>query len=341
MNRVKFGTAIGGREAMKDVGPAAAAAERLGYDQLTILDDLNLTRDVFCMLAVAAQATNSISIGPGVTHPYVRHPVQTAVAMASIDELSGGRAFLGIGAGALYPIFGMRNANYADLREAVLICAGLSEGRAVTLPTGAEVDIPWIERSFPINIGADGPMTMRLAGELGDGVWIMGRHPELVRWRMEHIRLGLEASGRTLADIDIWLRCNVVLADSKEEGRDIARVQAATHAHQFVRATLERDTSAARDIRGRLPQSMLDDYRRVADAWSYHEHDSLDAGHAAAVSDQLVDTYAVVGTPEDCVEALAEALDLGFTGISVTTSTHPDKLQFWGEFQNEVACHLR
>ena len=114
---------------MHDVGEHAAAAEKYGYEHVTILDDISLTRDVYPMLTMAALDTSKILISHGVTHPYIRHPVQTAVGTATINEVSGGRAFLGIGAGALYGLIGHHNGKIKDLREAVEIAVGLGTAK--------------------------------------------------------------------------------------------------------------------------------------------------------------------------------------------------------------------
>ncbi|MEC8486652.1 MAG: LLM class flavin-dependent oxidoreductase [Actinomycetota bacterium] len=77
----------------------AVLAEQMGYDRCWLFDEGVMTRDVFVTLAAIAERTSTIKIGPGITNPYVRHPGATAAAIASIDELSDGRAFIGVGAG--------------------------------------------------------------------------------------------------------------------------------------------------------------------------------------------------------------------------------------------------
>src|SRR5450759_3435853 len=76
----------------------AKLGESLGYDQLWYTD-VRFQRDCFVGLAALATNTQRILLGPGVTDPYSRHPVQTAATIASLDELSNGRALLGLGIG--------------------------------------------------------------------------------------------------------------------------------------------------------------------------------------------------------------------------------------------------
>ena len=73
----------------------AQLSEKLGYRRCWVYDEGLHTRDVFVTLTAIAIATEKIFLGPGITNPYVRHPGITAAAIASLDEISAGRAFMG------------------------------------------------------------------------------------------------------------------------------------------------------------------------------------------------------------------------------------------------------
>src|SRR5688500_6085265 len=77
----------------------ARLAETVGLDLLGITDGQMIWRDLWISLAAAALGTKRIRLGPWVTNPVTRHPTVTASALCTLDELAGGRAFLGIGAG--------------------------------------------------------------------------------------------------------------------------------------------------------------------------------------------------------------------------------------------------
>ena len=87
-----FAIGIGRTENMHEIGDHAREAEKSGFKYLTIVDIPYLGREVDAMMTVAALNTEHIKIGQGVTDPITRHPLVTANASASIDELSGGRA---------------------------------------------------------------------------------------------------------------------------------------------------------------------------------------------------------------------------------------------------------
>src|SRR5437867_10526642 len=99
---LRFGAGLLGHYAraysVRRVAELGARCEELGFDSYWVADQ-RWMRDVWVSLSAAALATSRIRLGTRVTDPYVRHPALTAVAIASLDELSGGRALLGGGPG--------------------------------------------------------------------------------------------------------------------------------------------------------------------------------------------------------------------------------------------------
>ena len=77
----------------------ARAAEAAGFDQFWVSDDLFL-RGVWPILTACALATERIGLGSCIVNPYTMHPAEIAMQAAALDELSGGRFLLGLGAGA-------------------------------------------------------------------------------------------------------------------------------------------------------------------------------------------------------------------------------------------------
>src|SRR5262249_46218048 len=77
----------------------ARAAEAAAFDQFWVSDDLFL-RGVWPILTACALATERIQIGTCIVNPYTIHPAEIAMQAAALDELSGERLLLGVGAGA-------------------------------------------------------------------------------------------------------------------------------------------------------------------------------------------------------------------------------------------------
>jgi 5,10-methylenetetrahydromethanopterin reductase len=149
----------------------AAEAEALGFGGVWVADSHDVFRDAFVALALCADRTRTIRLATGVSNPVTRHPAALAGAIATIDELSDGRAVLGLGVGES----AVRNAGLAPAS-----LAGLE--RAV----GEIRDrVPGV----PIVVAASGPKALALAGRIADGVLVqIGARPELVRWALERIR---------------------------------------------------------------------------------------------------------------------------------------------------------
>jgi 5,10-methylenetetrahydromethanopterin reductase len=108
------------REPIGRFGELARSAEEVGFDAAWLADSQLYTKNVYVGLALAAAQTRTIKLGPGVTNPITRHLTVTANAIAGIDEVSGGRAVLGLGAGdaAVFPL-GRAPAGIEALRNAI------------------------------------------------------------------------------------------------------------------------------------------------------------------------------------------------------------------------------
>lgn len=151
------------------------AAERLGLDEVWIGDEGPAHQDPFAVLAAAAVRTSRVTLGVAVTNPYLRHPAVTASAMASVAELSGGRAILGLGAGggvALDPVGIARAEPLTRTRRALRIARAVVSGRATEgyrPPEGAARHEP-----LPIYIGARGEAFNRYASAEADGAFLGG-----------------------------------------------------------------------------------------------------------------------------------------------------------------------
>jgi hypothetical protein len=166
---VKFGVLIM-PESVAGAAELARLAEDSGFDRVRLGDSQSVYRELYVCLGLAAAATSRVRIGPGVTNPITRHPVVTASAIASVDELSHGRAFLGIGAGdsAVYNL-GMKGASVATLADAVTaIRELLIRGQTIVLAvrrqpgtnTVAVVDgvrrlLPELRIQIPAAVGMD------------------------------------------------------------------------------------------------------------------------------------------------------------------------------------------
>ena len=153
---------------------AVVAAEEAGIDEVWIADE-GVAREPLPVLAAAAMRTSTIRLAIGITSPLLRHAGALASSMATLDELSNGRATLGLGVGgheSLGP-FGIEvQRPVAMMRDAI------STSRAVLSRTVADGYSPPTHaappRDVPIFVGARGEQMNRLASRVADGVFLSG-----------------------------------------------------------------------------------------------------------------------------------------------------------------------
>ena len=154
------------------------AAEELGYSYCMVADE-GLMLDVYAVLGAAARATSTIRLG-AVTNPYTRHPAATAAAVATVDEMSGGRAFVTLVAGGtmvLRPMGLERVAPLALVADTIEALRLLWRGEPVTFQ-GRRLSLEGAQlttgtHSIPIWVAARGPRMLALAGARADGLVLM------------------------------------------------------------------------------------------------------------------------------------------------------------------------
>ena len=119
-------------ESLAGWGALCREAEDSGFDLLGVADSQSVFREMYVALTLAALNTSRVRLGPLVTNPLTRHLVVTASAVSSVDELSGGRAILGLGSGdsAIYTI-GAPPATLAGLEDAVVTLGRLTGGEPI------------------------------------------------------------------------------------------------------------------------------------------------------------------------------------------------------------------
>src|SRR4051794_33096269 len=153
-------------------------AEELGYERAWLYDSPALYPDVWTVLALAAERTNRIGLGPAVLVPALRHPMTNAAAIASLAQLAPGRTVVAIGSGftGRY-VLGKRAMRWADVADYVRTLRALLRGEtaewdgAVVKMIHPDGFVAARPVDVPILIGADGPKGLAVAKALGDGVF--------------------------------------------------------------------------------------------------------------------------------------------------------------------------
>ena len=107
-------------------------AESLGYDSVWVTDSQMIFSDCYAVLALAAQATERIRLGPGTAICGTRIPPVQVAAMATLNKLAPGRVHLGIGTGnTAMRTMGQRPMRIAEYDEYLRVLAALLRGETV------------------------------------------------------------------------------------------------------------------------------------------------------------------------------------------------------------------
>jgi 5,10-methylenetetrahydromethanopterin reductase len=174
-NRVRLGCAFAPSLQTPEL---IAEAERLGYRRAWVYDSPAILADVWMTLALAAERTSTIEIGPGVLVPSLRHPMTNAAAIATLEALAPGRVVVAIGSGFTgRHCLGQRPLTWSFVEEYVTALRALLRGETVEWE-GALIRMMQSDGygaarpiEVPILIGADGPKGTGVAERVGDGVF--------------------------------------------------------------------------------------------------------------------------------------------------------------------------
>lgn len=294
---------------MQRVMELARAAEEWGYSHVWYPNH-KLHRDLYVGMSAAALATRRILVGTFIAELYAMHPALVAAAVATVDELSGGRTILCLGTGgANFKEIGLeRSRPLKTMEEGITIIRGLLHGEKVTFhgevfaARGAKLQFP-VRGTLPIWIATRGDRMFELAGRIADGVMIATyATPPGVRHALGLIEKGAQSAGRSLRDLTLVTRLDTSISSSSKEARQAVKPMLAAllmgsypdqgfikHAGLTVPAALE-EMMAAKD-----------------------EARAFNSG--PLVPDEFVDAFAWAGTVEEVAQKVAAVVSLGIPEV--------------------------
>jgi 5,10-methylenetetrahydromethanopterin reductase len=316
----RLGLALSNEAPVAETVALACQAEHLGLSEVW-LPESGHGRGLFTVAATVAAATRQINIGIGIVNPFWRHPSLIAMEAAALDEASGGRVLLGLGA-ALWTLRALGEADARTQRpltamiEAIRVVRGLVrgepavDGQIFAVQRGARLDFPRTRSSIPVYVGAVNGGMLHAAGAWADGVQLGAIvSPGYARWSWQQIARGAREAGRDPAAID--LASNVLLSVDSDPraARDAVRPVLAYYIHRVEPVVLSTG-GADHDQVQRVRQAVLDR--------------GVEAG-ARLVDDALIDTFAAAGDPEHVADRLRAYLAAGLRGVLAWHVIGPDR----------------
>ena len=320
MKPITTGVLLMGDLAAENLASLACRLEEWGYDYIWLADE-RFFREIYASLTLCALNTKKIQLGVCVTDPYSRHPALTAMVIATLDEISEGRAVLGIGAGVSgFGELGIERARPAlAMREMVGLVRKLMtgervdfQGRMVQFNHGALNFTP-IRADLPIYVASNAPRGLQVAGELADGAIVSGCAEEAsVDYAKGLIAKGTRKAGRDLAEIDLVARLNCCVSTDGQGARNAIR----TATIRSLPGHLNFGTAAGMEV--------APDLAALLSQMGYTHDDATLADMARRVPDHIVDAMTLAGTPEEVAQRVGRIVRRGVNQILVRPSPSPE-----------------
>ena len=316
-------------------GAAAVEAEGQGYDGWWAFET---QIDPFLGCAVAAERTERIGIGTSIVVAFARNPMTVALQANDVQALSGGRFTLGLGS-QIKPHITRRysmpwSKPAARMREFILAIRAIWDTWGTGAPLEFEGDFythtlmaPFFnpgpnEHGNPdIMVAAVGPLMTETAGEVADGILVHGFSTEryLREATLPALERGFATAGRTKEGFEITAPAFVVAADTEEEvAAGVAQIK--------QQIAFYGSTPAYRPVLELHGWGELQDELRAMTKRG--EWDRM----SELVSDELVETFAVVGTPEEAVAEIKRRYGEIATRITLQLPPEHDEQRWRGLF---------
>lgn len=335
-----------------DIHPIVQRAEAAGFTHAWLYDSQMLFADVYACLALCAEHTRTIKLGPGVTNPASRIAPLTASCMATINQMAPGRAVLGIGTGnTTRRAMGMPPARVDAMREYISVCQALMRGeKAVYREGGRERVVQMISRDngfmnfhdpIPIVVSAFGPRTLELTGELADGAMIGGRPVEVDVARVRaQMQKGAEKAGRKAEELGIVLYTSVyVLSPGEEVGsarmvRGLAPLVLPAIVRYALQAKSEADIPPAfrASVAGyRAMVGELRGERRYIDAYEGYLWEVREP-FLKLITEEMLRATTLIGTADEVLRQVKTWEALGITQVGLRAAGY----EFAGEYVEQI-----
>ena len=299
MDRIGFSLPALEDRRFADILEMTLLAEERGYE--LVLAPEAWGRDAMVVLGAIAARTSRIGIGTGIINVYSRSPALIAMAAATLDEISLGRAILGLGVSGRAVVEGWHgvtmDAPLTRLREvtdAVRMIVRLDrrglQGKTVRVAPGFRLTFTPPRERIPIWHASLAPAALRQCGAQADGWLPTLATPDSLAADLAYVDEGLRGAGRDRSECTV---APMVMAFVGERAAGLALVK--RHVAYYV-GGMGRFYAEAVSRHG-----FGEAVRRIKEEWDAGRRDAA----ADAVPDVLADTIAVCGPEATCRARLA------------------------------------
>jgi 5,10-methylenetetrahydromethanopterin reductase len=331
--------------------------EQKGFSHYMPYDSIG--SDVYETLALCAANTKNIKLGPGVTSPRSRTAPVTARAMATLNELAPGRCILGVSTGnTARRAWGMPPAKIDEVMEFVDVCRRMLKGEEALYVEGPDrymseerqryvrfLSPDWgfinTKDEIPVFLAGSGPRMLELAGEIGDGIILLGAIGEsFVDYCMQHIRIGAERSGRDPKDFYAIVLTAFHILQKGETLESIAVKQAVgpvvavclnITAHSIANYDAKMNTPKGEP----LPEDIRSDVMKFTHAYptvddvrrkhlkKYSNYFVWNEEYAPLITPETIKASTLVGSPEEIIETVKRLESQGINQVMIAPLPEP------------------
>jgi 5,10-methylenetetrahydromethanopterin reductase len=306
------------------------AAEAFGYKGVWVADSHSVMRDAYVVVTLLAAKTRRIQLAAGVSPTVTRHPAVLANSWATLQEISNGRAILGVGVGesAVHNL-GLKPERLAVLEDKIRVIRALFSGEPVEYE-GRSIQMPWSECEVPVVMACSGPKSLQLGGRIADGVLFqVGSNPAFVRYALDNIRKGAEQAGRNLEDVKLYMRVACAVSEDRDKAREEAKGYVAAAAGTTFK-TVPKEY---------FDEQLWHELERFKSNYDYAEHARNDARHKSLLTDRIIDAIAIAGTPSEAIPRFQELAGMGLDGF-VWPAAMPEPIPYLETFARDVMPQL-
>ena len=322
VNRLSYGIEfVPGNINVKQVVNYCKLAESKDIDYAWITNHYN-NRHCYPTLAAIAQATDSLKMGPGIMNAFTDTPAAMASFICTLNEISDGRAVLGIGPGDLstLPKLAIDPVKpVGRLKEAVAQIKALTAGEEVKKTgnmdffdyDGAKltgVTLPG-KKGIPVYIGAQGPKVLELAGTVGEGALINASNSKDFDIAIPLIKKGCDSvDEKKFKKFDVGAYTAMSIDKNPKKARNAAKIVAAFIAAGSPPALLERHG---------LDQGKVAQMKEAIGSFNFGAIGGL-------VGDAEIDAFTIAGDPDMVKQKCDQLTESGVTQIIFGSPIGPD-----------------
>ena len=297
----------------------AKMADDYGAEAVATHDTAFLGGDAYVRATLIALGATRARVGLRPTNPITREPQVMASFLASIDSLTGGRAFMDLASGDSAVLnIGYEVATRARIEDYVtcvrsLLAKGEAsyQGRPQRIRWAATVTRPRV----PISICAEGPKMLHLGGRIGDGVTVgTGLLPEVIKDSVARIHAGAREAGRSPSDVDVWFTTRTSLHEDRDTAIQLVKASVSSILNHSMRFGLDGK---------HLPDALRAKVQEYVDGYELYDHVQHEGRNpkrmeALGLTDYAIKRFALAGNPKDWVARIEEIAEAGARKIWVS-----------------------